>query len=181
MTRTANALVQYALKRGFRTFRNRSFRASVQFHTLDQVEQDRMFNELVASNLVLIMLMLDTFAKLSNRGMQEYIRQLCNAIPLRFAETLRKTGVADEHTRTWLKLLDLRRDEYEEQRLSARSSLPEFGEGNPWMRVVGVGCLFHIRRGKPDTSDPLLTLCMEDSIAVSAFTTRLITRTVHRL
>jgi len=177
----ANYIVNFALKRGFRTFCNHKFRTAVHFFQLSTVEQDRMFNELVASNLVLVLLMIDTLAKLANKEARDFLRSLCNVIPAQFVKKLRENGIAEEHAQVWIKLLDLRRDEYEEQRLKARDALPEFGEGNPWLRVVTVGCLFHIRRGKPPTDDPLFILLMEESVAVSATTRRTILRAIRRL
>lgn len=176
-----NQLMGYALKRGFRTFRNNEFRVTVKFSELSTVEQDRMFNELIASNIVLVLLMIDTFAKLSERGVQEYLRSLCDTISSQLAEKLRGIGIADDHVNTWIKLLELRRDEYEEGRLQARGSLPEFGKGNPWVRVIPVGCLFHIRRGKSIDNDPLFPLLMKDSLAVANATEEIILRTVRRL
>lgn len=180
-TKSADQLVRYTMRLGFRTFRDPEFRRHVEFTELSTGEQDRMFNELMASNLVLATLMTDTFAKLANRGVSDFFRAVCTEITERFSATLRGMGIAEEHACTWIKLLELRRDEYEDQRLYSRSSLPEFGEGNPWLRVVAVGCLFHIRRGKPAKDDPLFPIFIRQAVAVSECTRRVILRATRRL
>ncbi len=177
----ADEMVSYAMKRGFRAFHDPAFRAHVNFTHIEMVEQDRMFNELVASNLVLMLLMTDTLRKLTTKGVQEFLGSIGTAMIEQFLKTLGEMGVSEDHVHTWRKLIELRRDEYEEDRLKARSSLPEFGEGNPWMRLVAVGCLFHIRRGAPIKDDPLLSLLVHQAADISDRTRQITLHAVQRL
>lgn len=180
--KTADTLAHYALRRGFRTFRDSSFRKGASFTTLAIGEQDRIFNELVVSNLVLVLLMLDTLVKLTDGRVKEFCRAVCGAIPEKFLTILRATGgIVEENVELWRKLITLRQDEYEERRLEARSALPELGEGNPWLRVVGVGCLFHIRRGKSIVDDPLFSILITQAIAISRAVDRTIRSSIRRL
>lgn len=170
VTAIAAQLVDKASRTGFRMFRDARFRECIAFDTLEPMEQDRMFNELIASNLVLLMLMLDTFVNVSGNEHREYIRVLNSQIPESFTQLLGDMGIAREHIQTWLQLLNLRRDEYEQTRIDYRDKFPELGEGNPWIQVVAIGCLSHIRRGEAIKEDPLMELLLEQAINISGIT-----------
>jgi len=56
---TAAALSQACAGSAFQLFQDKSFRWLADFNKLNQVEHDRIFNELVVAHLVLIMLILE--------------------------------------------------------------------------------------------------------------------------
>ncbi|MBI4262506.1 hypothetical protein HY624_03200 [Candidatus Uhrbacteria bacterium] len=170
----ARRIADDASRRAFRLYRDKKFRQSVAFDTLTTTEQDRMFNELVASNIVLVMLMLDTFVKVADSERKENVRTMLAAVPEQFIQSLESLGIDRAYTEIWLKLLHLRRDEYEQTRLEHREHFPEFGEGNPWIHVVAVGCLFHIRRGQAIKKDPLLEPLYEQAIDIAERTRKAI-------
>lgn len=169
---TARRLAQTASKRAFRVYRSHTFRKSVSFDTLETVEQDRMFNELIVGNLVLEILMMETFAKFASGNNKEWALETAGEIQKQFLASLRDLAIADEYVEMWRKLITLRQDGYEQTRLEHRDRFSELGEGNPWIQVVAVDCLFHIRRGKDISNDPLFSLLIEQAIAIASVTRR---------
>ncbi len=168
----AKRLQGKASKQAFRVYRGPLFRKSVFFDALATVEQDRMFNELIVANLVLEILMMETFAKFAHDVGKEWTRAVAENIPTQFVASLRALSIVEEYMEIWRKLITLRQDEYEHMRLEHRDRFSELGEGNPWIRVVAIGCLFHIRRRKGIPNDPLLPLLIEQAIAIAQVTRR---------
>src|SRR4030042_6771857 len=56
---TATGLSQAAANAAFQLFKDKRFKKLAGFNRLSQTEQDRIFNDLVVANLVLIMLVFD--------------------------------------------------------------------------------------------------------------------------
>ena len=176
--KTAQQLAQEASKQAFRVYRDPVFRKGVSFDTTETVEQDRMFNELVVTNLVLEILMIETLATFARGRSKEWLRAVAEAIPTEFITTLRDASVAEEFLEIWKKLIALRQDEYEQTRLDHREYFPELGEGNPWVRVTAISCLFHIRRSKNVPNDPLLPLVMTQALNIADHTRRAMQPTI---
>lgn len=169
---TARRLTEKASRKAFRLYSDPIFRAGVSFDTLETTEQDRVFNELVVANLTLEILMMETFAKYATGEKKEWACTTSLEIPRQYIESLRNLSIKDEYLDIWKKLISLRQDEYEQIRLEHRGHFPELGEGNPWVRVVAVGCLFHIRRAKDVPDDPLFPLILKQAITIANLTRR---------
>lgn len=66
-------------------------------------------------------------------------------------------------------------------RLENRSKFPEIGEGNPWMPVCTVNCLYHIRHGKRVEKDPALPLLIDPFYTYALVTMKILRRHTFRI
>jgi hypothetical protein len=90
---TAAGLAQAAAGSAFALFRDKQFCRLAGFARLRQVEQDRIFNELVVASLVLIMLLLEAPDLRVAREFQGYLAGLGKKIPAAYVDHLRSLGV----------------------------------------------------------------------------------------
>ncbi|HBU07283.1 MAG TPA: hypothetical protein DEB09_04335 [Candidatus Magasanikbacteria bacterium] len=165
----ADYLLKRANASAYQVFINPDFRKLVGFESQTQVEQDRIFNELVVTAIVYVMIMID--GRLSeNRVKAERIHfwmDLRDMIPNVYVDYLKSLGIAGQHLDVWKKLIKLRWDEYSDGQNETRSAwAKEFAE-HPDKDVLNemavrletltVGALLHITRGqaKSNADDPL--------------------------
>src|SRR3970040_2341630 len=78
---TAVGLAQTAAGAAFQLFREKQFRRSAGFEQLSQVEQDRIFNELVVAFVVLIMLLLEAPDLRVAGQFRDYLAGLNKSVP----------------------------------------------------------------------------------------------------
>ena len=109
---TAAALDQAAAGYAFELFSDKKFRRLVSFDRLSQVEQDRIFNELVVAGVVLVMLVLEAPDLRVPGEFRDYLVDVNEKIPKAHLEYLSTLGVATKHLRDWEKLIGMRYDEY---------------------------------------------------------------------
>lgn len=153
--RIARNLVNHTAVTAFRVFRDEEVRTSLKFKKIEKGEQDRIFNEFLVTGLALISLMMEMLAQMSEGKRKTFFREVQSGIKARLLQWFRELGTAEHHVDLWDKLIEMRLDEYREDRLRYRDNLPEPGEGNPWFPIVATGGLFHVRRGKPLSDDPV--------------------------
>jgi len=172
---TAKALVQASAHHAFKLFRNRAFRRSADFETLDQVEQDRIFNELVVAYLVLIMLVLAAPDLRVPPEFLDYLATLKEAVPKAYIDNLRTLGVKNEHLRVWEKLISLRYEEYAKDRHEVRSAAMHLEAREKSLdlddlstiqllvpvQAAAIGCHRHVCRGNTDGRDELFKLTLK--------------------
>jgi len=177
---TAKALVQASAHHAFELFRNKEFRKLAGLETLEQVEQDRIFNELVVAYLVLIMLILAAPDLRVPPEFRDYLTTLKEAVPKAYIDNLRTLGVENEHLRVWEKLISLRYEEYAKDRHEVRSAAMhlESREKNLDLddlsiiqllvpvQAAAIGCHRHVCRGNTDDRDELFKLTLK---ALSSF------------
>lgn len=164
---------EYFLKRAnasaYQVFIDSGFRQLSDFNQQSQIEQDRIFNELVVTAIVYIMLMID--GKLEEERVEperiHFWMKLRDMIPGLYVNYLKGLGIAGEHLNIWKKLIDLRWSEYKGEQKNTRSAwAKEFAEHPDKdvlneiaarLETVTVGVLLHITRGKakPNADDPL--------------------------
>ncbi|NLF40740.1 hypothetical protein GX586_14955 [bacterium] len=169
---TAGMLADAAAHAAFRLFRDRTFRRLAAFDSLDQGEQDRIFNELVVSWLVLVMLMLEAPDLGIDDDMRPYLGDVSKHIPKAHVGKLRELGIEDEHLRIWDKLIDMRYQEYARDRHGVRAAAmkieaadKELG-ANDFAKIqlcvpvqaVAIGCHHHVCRGRTEGRDELFKL-----------------------
>ncbi len=171
---TAAGLVQVAAHQAFGIFRDKEFRRLASFDRLDQVEQDRVFNELVVAYVVLIILLLEAPDLRVLPEFRDYLRDLKEQIPKAHLDHLRTLGVEDEHLRDWEKLIALRYDEYARDRHEVRSAAMEIESSEKALdlddlskiqmlvpvQTVAIGCHHHICRGETRGHDDLFRLML---------------------
>lgn len=172
----ARDILDRMLRRAFRCFRNEQFRHAMGFNELPEQEHDFIFNELVASSVVLPMLMVESISTFTEPGVgRDLYRDLRAAFEAEYAAMLERFGVPKKHQRQWRKLIDVKLREFTDTRLEHRDRFPEIGEGNPWPLVCTITCLYHVRHGKKIEKDPalpllatLFTACTRDAMNILA-------------
>ena len=171
---TAAGLAQSAAGAAFQLFGEKQFRRLAGFEQLTQVEQDRIFNELVVAFLVLIMLLLEAPDLRAADELREYLASLNKAIPKAYVNHLRSLGVEANHLRDWEKLIDMRYEEYARDRHDVRAAAMQLESAEKSLdlddlskiqmlvpvQAVAIGCHHHICRGKTEGQDDLFKLTL---------------------
>lgn len=166
---TAAALAEAAAHDAFRLFRDTHFRRWARFDSLSQGEQDRIFNELVVADLVLIMLILEAPDLRAPGEFREYLLDLHRRIPKAYVGQLKALGVAREHLGDWEKLIAMRHEEYARDRHGVRAAAMELESSEKGLdldglsriqllvpvQAVAIGCHSHVCRGETDGCDEL--------------------------
>lgn len=160
----------------FRIFEDKTFRTLLGFDSLEAVERDRIFNELICATLTLVMLTLDAKDLRTAEEMGEYFTLVRDEIPKAHRETLRGYGIEKEHLDLWDKLISMRYKEYSENKQEARYAAMQVEaahkkdgalERNDMagitlivpVQTVAIGAHHHICRGKTNGRDDLF-LCL---------------------
>ena len=171
---TATALVQASAHHAFELFKDKEFRRLARFDALGQVEQDRIFNELVVAYLVLIVLVLEAPDLRVPPDMRDYLATLKEMIPKAYVDDLRTLGVESEHLRVWEKLISLRYEEYAKDRHDVRSAAMHLESREKPLdlddlsriqllvpvQATAIGCHHHVCRGNTDGRDELFKLTL---------------------
>jgi hypothetical protein len=172
---TAAGLVQVAAHKAFQLFRDKEFRRLENFDVLSQVEQDRIFNELVVSYVVLILLILEAPDLRVPRELRDYLLALKEKVPKAHLDSLRKLGIEAEHLQGWEKLMDLRYEEYARDRHEVRAAAMEVESSEKALdlddlsniqmlvpvQTVAIGCHHHVCRGETKGRDELFKLTLK--------------------
>jgi hypothetical protein len=172
---TAGALVQAAAHLAFELFSDKEFRRLARFDALNQVEQDRIFNELVVAYVVLVILVMEAPDLRVPPEFRDYLLELKEMIPKAYIDNLRTLGVESEHLQDWERLISLRRDEYSKDRHEVRSAAMEIESKEKALdledlskiqllvpvQAVAIGCHHHICRGNTDGRDELFKLTLK--------------------
>jgi hypothetical protein len=172
---TAAGLVQMAAHQAFQLFRDKEFRRLVSFDILSQIEQDRIFNELVISYVVLIILVLEAPDLRVPSEFRDYLLALKEKIPRAHVNYLRSLGVEAEHLQNWEKLMDLRYEEYAKDRHEVRAAAMQLESSEKALdlndlskiqmlvpvQTVAIGCHTHVCRGESQGRDDLFKLTLK--------------------
>jgi len=171
---TAGALVKVAINNAFQLFRDKKFRRLSSFDTLTQGEQERVFNELIVTYVVLVVLLLEAPDLRVPREFRDYLIDLKEKIPKAHTDYLRTLGVETEHLRDWEKLVSLRYDEYAKERHEVRSAAMQIESSEKALdlddlskiqmlvplQAVAIGCHHHVCRGDTKGRDELFKLTL---------------------
>jgi len=169
---TATGLAQAAAGAAFQLFREKQFRRLAGFERLSQVEQDRIFNELVVAFVVLIMLLLEAPDLRVAGESRDYLAGLNKAIPKAHENHLRTLGLETHHLRDWEKLMAMRYEEYARDRHEVRAAAMQLESAEKSLdlddlskiqllvpiQAVAIGCHHHICRGDTEGRDDLFKL-----------------------
>ena len=172
---TATALVHAAGGYAFQLFQDTQFRRLANFEQLSQVEQDRIFNELVVASIVLIMLVLEAPDLRVAAEFRDYLSDLHKKIPEAHVDYLRASGVKAKHLRDWKKLIAMRYKEYSRDRHDVRAAAMEIESSEKGLdldelskiqmlvpvQAVAIGCHHHICRGDTRGKDDLFKLTLK--------------------
>ena len=158
-------LVLYGAKQAFELFKDEKFRQLVKFTEIGEEEQNRIFNELMVTNLMFFMFLLEQILKeINDEKKKLYYASLREGVPEYFRRYIRTIGIPEEFASIWDKLIDLRYDEYSKDIIDVRSEflkgdeeLSELAKHNVAMifQSLALGLYHHIVRGKIVEDDPL--------------------------
>lgn len=171
---TVAGLVQAAAHQAFELFSDNKFRKPAGFDTLNQVEQDRIFNELIVAYIVLIMLVLEAPDLRVPPEFRAHLIRLKKMIPEAHIAYLKASGIEAEHLQVWEKLISLRYDEYAKDKHEVRSADMKIEAAEKTLdlddlsriqmlvpvQVVAIGCHRHICRGETDGRDEFFKLTL---------------------
>lgn len=173
---TAASLDQAASQAAFQLFRDKKFRQLAKFESLEKIEQDRIFNELVLATLTVLMLTMDARDLRVPEEMMEYYQLLKTELPKAHIDYLASMGIEKNYLRDWEKLIQMRYQEYDEDKLKAREAAMivearEKGELDVKdiegiqlllpVQTVAIGCHHHICRSKTEGRDELFKLTLK--------------------
>lgn len=172
MDSDAEKFTQAAGGVAFKLFTNPKFRNLCLFDTISQVEQDRIFNELVIAVITVMMLTCDAPDIPEDR--QDYLAQIKNKIAKSYTQQLKELGVESKFTKQWDTLIDMRYREYSEDKLKAREAamIVESEDGDIDLKklseiqmmlpiqTVAIGCHHHICRSNTDGRDELFKMIL---------------------
>lgn len=158
----ARQLVMFGSKQAFRMFKGQDVRRLLDFDKVGRTEQDRFFNEMTVTNIVMLMLILDYKIETADPGeRREYLKAVREEVPRYYVDFLRRINIPKEYTKIWKKLIDLRYDEYYNDKLEWKRELIKIGHeiatDNRLMifQTMAFGLYRHLRRGKVDPKDEL--------------------------
>jgi hypothetical protein len=162
----ARKIVLFGAGRAFDLFRDKEFRRLLNFDQKDIEEQNRIFNELVVTNLTFLMLLLDQLIQEAEEiDEKQYLEALRKAVPAYFKGFLRRIGISKHYLSLWNKLIEMRYTEQSEEVLRARAAF--LNHPDPEMKEYAldkllmifqavVFCLYdHLVRGKIKVGDPI--------------------------
>jgi len=166
---TAADLSQAAAASAYQLFCDKQFRRMAGFERLSQVEQDRIFNELVVAFLALIMLLLEAPDLRAPRELRNYLAELNTRIPEAYVEHLKSLGVDPDHLRDWEKLISMRYEEYARDKHEVRGAAMQIESAEKTLdldslskiqllvpvQAVSIGCHHHSCRGNTAGRDEL--------------------------
>lgn len=166
---TVEGLSQAAASSAYELFLDKDFRRIARLELLSQVEQDRIFNELVVAFLVLTMLLLEAPDLRVPQELRNYLAGLNQRIPGAYMENLKTLGVEADHLRDWEKLIAMRYEEYARDRHQVRATAMQIESAEKSLdldglskiqllvpvQAVSIGCHHHICRGNTEGHDEL--------------------------
>lgn len=164
ISKTAENFVQFLAHASFDFWEQNEFRKLINFDSITQTEQDRIFNELEVSVLGLFVLNLDYAILHSKADEQElFYSRLRGAMIEEFLNIYKKLGIEKRFLEQWRVLIDMRLEEYRTDfKIAQKESkkLKDFEDEElkgVWAKVetITIDALTHIRRGDVKKDDPL--------------------------
>lgn len=166
---TTDKLAEAAAHFAYQLFNDKQFRALAWVDQLEQTEQDRIFNELLVSALLLIVFTFEAPDLDVNEDEREYFKLLAACIPQAHIRALRALGVEQEHLDIWDKLIRMRYEEYQQSRLRIRAAAMELETLERELdahgldrialmlpvEVIAIGCHQHVCRSQTEGRDEL--------------------------
>lgn len=141
------------------------FRQMVNFDRQIKVEQDRIFNELVVTGLLLLFSTIKDNLSNIQLSRQVFWQRVLGLSSKSYVEWLGELGIEKEHLDTWEKLIDLRLEEYKERQsltrgawaeeLFDRSEDEQLNDAMVRVETLTVSSMLHITRCKAKREDPL--------------------------
>jgi hypothetical protein len=165
-----------AARQSMKIFSNPIFREFCNFKKISKIEQDRIWNELTIACLILPIFAFEAPDLRSDEKLRAYLRDLANEIPKAHVKNLKNMGIEEKFLADWRKLIQMRKDEYEEDKIEAKSAAMQVEEeySGPLnleklegiqlmlpINVIAIGCHRHICRSKTEGKDDLLKMIVK--------------------
>lgn len=113
LLRTGEQFGEIIAQTSFELWQENTFRNLVNFDSISQTEQDRIFNELEVSALGLFILNLDHAVESSKSQETEiFYSKLKHALVEGFLNLFKKLNIEQKHIHEWRILIDMRLEEY---------------------------------------------------------------------
>jgi hypothetical protein len=90
----------HACESAFGIFRNEDFRKQLAFTSLTQLEQDRIFNELVVTAITLAYFQTETLIRFHEGEFQKYLKSIKENVLIAYRAILTTLGIPSEHLLT---------------------------------------------------------------------------------
>lgn len=160
-------LEEILLPSAFRFFKNNGFREITQFHSLEELEQDRIFNELEVSAICLALFCLESAEALIKPEDYHFWRKVHREFPKQFQEQLLYYGISQKNADLFEELIKMRHQEYHDLSREAWDmwdrAEPQFQKllidavkhNLAGLHATAIGAAIHIRRGKLKKKDKL--------------------------
>lgn len=169
-TNLQEKLAQAVGTTAFKLFINKKFRELIFFDSITQLEQDRIFNELVLAVLTVMMLTCD--APDIPEENKVFFQKIKVELPKMYISQLKSMNIEKKYLKQWETLIDMRYQEYTEDKTKAREAamivesqnkdidikkLSEIQLMLP-LQTVAIGCHHHVCRSKTDGRDELFKM-----------------------
>lgn len=177
LAKSSKNLAQVVASSSFEFWQRKDFRLYVNFGSLSQTEQDRMFNELELSVLGLFILHIDQLLENAQNEKKIVFSALQKDLPTGFLQLFVDLGIEKKFIDQWKMLINMRLSEYRRDvkiALKESAKMPEFKKEEAlryaWARIetITIDCLSHLRRGKVEKDDPLWKLLRKWLITLDA-------------
>lgn len=166
----AGTLDRAASQNAFQIYRHPKFRELSSLESLEKIEQDRIFNELVVTNIVLLMLSLEANDLRIKEELKDYFLVVKDSLPKAHCNELATLGIEKEYLDIWNKLIKLRYEEYSRNKNEIREASMQFEAKDKELTIkdlediqsilpaqtTAFGCFDHICRGKTKGKEELL-------------------------
>jgi hypothetical protein len=165
----AKKLDQASIKWAGKIFWDKEFQKLAKFESLDQLEKDRIFNELIIAPLVVLRIMLEAPDLHGTKEFRNFLANVGQEIFSTHVAYLKGLGIEKKFLTDWEKLMEMRYEEYSQDKVSARDAMMEDKSKEKTLEVsdmeginiflppftVAVGCHHHICRSKTEGRDDL--------------------------
>jgi len=167
---TAGTLDRAASQNALQIYNNPKFGRLACLDSLERIEQDRILNELLVTNIVLLMMTLESNDLRINEEFKEYFLLVKDSMSKAHRNQLAALGIEKEFLDIWDKLINLRYEEYSNDKNEVREASMEFHAKEKELtnkdlediqsilpvQTTTFGCFHHICRGKTKGRDDLL-------------------------
>lgn len=165
-------LDEIVLPAGFRVFRDARFRELASFKKLPTAEHDRIFNEIVVTDICVLLFYLGSIKSIVRPEDYHFWQDVEERVPKQYQRVLMRFGVDGGHAKLFRQLIEMRYEEYKkitkdvwktnDTAKSEFHDLPgEVKHLTAATQAAAVGAADHMRRGKLEKNDPLIGFLVE--------------------
>lgn len=154
----ARRMTEKTAELAFKLFRDENFRQLNNFKEINQVEQDRIFNEIVVSGIVLTILIFENLEnKSQNKKNNQFYSEMQMELESSYGNWLRDLGSQEEHASLFKDLIKMRLKEYErDYQKFQKEVLKHTNTQFPYLFIVAIGGSTHIARSKKKLIEAIL-------------------------